>query len=397
MITTTMGPRRCAAALAVAAALIPGLAMGQGLPFGAGAGIAFERYEFDSAEDVGMDRLTLRTIPLAAHLEPARWLAFDVVGAHAEGELLRPDGTSSTISGFTDTELRVTVPIRSERASLSVTGVAILPTGIESQDANEAVVAGVMAADLLPLRITNWGGGGGYALSAAAARAFGTVNLGFSAGYRIASDYDPLESGAFTFRPGNELRLRAAVDRNVRGKSKVSLHATLFTYSEDQLDGANLYTSGNRVQLVGSYAFPLGFAGSAVTYAGVLHRAEGSVVDPLRTGTITTTADLPSQQLFLFGTGGRLPMGRHRLLPSVDVRLFRRDDGVGQGYVIGLGSSAEVRLSGMSSDFTAFSGAGLVLVPSFTFRFGELLVREEAESRFTGLDLGLGIRVGGGR
>ena len=79
------------------------------------------------------------------------------------------------------------------------------------------------------------------------------------------------------------------------------------------------------------------------------------------------------------------------------MRLFRSDDGVDQGYVVGLGSSAELRLSGVSSDFTAFSGSGLVLVPSLTFRFGKLLVRDDAQSRFTGLDLGLGIRVGGGR
>ena len=390
--------RSAAVVLAAVAALsAPQRADAQDLAAGAGAGIAFERYEFDAGEEVGMDRLSLRTIPLVAYLEPARWLSFEVAGAHAEGELVRPDGTTSSISGFTDTELRVTVPIRSERTSLALTGVAILPTGEASQDADEAAVAGVMAADLLPLRITNWGGGGGYAMSASAARAFGTVNLGFSAGYRVATEYDPLETGSFAFRPGNELRLRAALDRNVRGQSKLSLHATLFTYGEDRLDGANLYTSGNRVQVAGSYAFPLGAAASAVAYAGVLHRAEGTVIDPLRTGVITTAADLPSQQLFLFGTGGRLPLGRHRLLPAVDVRLFRSDDGVDQGYVVGLGSSAELRLSGVSSDFTAFSGSGLVLVPSLTFRFGKLLVRDDAQSRFTGLDLGLGIRVGGGR
>lgn len=398
MNTRTMRRARCLWLGSLAAlAAAPSLAHAQQLPFGAGAGITFERYDFEAADEVGIERLTLRTIPLAAQAAPARWLVLDLSGAHAEGVLVRADGTRSSISGFTDTELRATVPIGGERSSFALTGVAILPTGIESQNGAQVAVAGVMAADLLPLRVTNWGGGGGYALSAAGARSFGAVNLGLSAGYRVASEYRPVESGEFAFRPGNELRLRAAIDRNVRGKAKMSLHATLFSYGDDRLNGANLYTSGNRVQVVGSVAFPMGATASAVTYAGVLHRARGSVVDPLRTGEITTTADLPSQQLFLVGGGGRLPVGRHRLLPAADVRLFRREDGFGQGYVIGVGGSAELRLSGMSSDFTAYSGSGVVLVPSVTLRFGQLLVRDDAKSGFTGLDVGMGIRLGGGR
>lgn len=383
--------------LAALALLAPSDSAAQGLPWGLGAGFGYETYDFADADAVGMERLSLWTVPLVAHLEPARWLDLDVDGAYAEGELVRSDGSTSTISGFTDTELRATIPIRSGSTSLSLTGVAILPTGLESQAEGEVAVAGVIAADLLPLRISNWGGGGGYALSAAAAHAFGTVNLGVSAGYRVASEFEPLGAGVFAFRPGNELRVRVAADRNVRGKSKASIHATLFTYSEDELNGANLYTSGNRVQVVGSLAFPLGAASSAVTYAGVLHRAQGTVIDPLRTGEITTAADLPSQQLFLFGTGGRVPLGRHRLLPVADVRVFRRDDGLGQGYVLGFGSSAEVRLTGVSSDFTAYAGSGIVLVPSFNVRFGRLLARDDAESNFSGVDLGVGIRFGGGR
>lgn len=372
-------------------------ASAQSLPWGAAAGVGMERYGFADADAVGIESVSLLTVPLVAHAEPARWLLIDVNGSYARGELVRSDGSTSSIDGFTDTELRTTIPIRSGRTVVSLTAMAIVPTGLESQSAEEAAVAGVMAADLLPLRISNWGGGGGYAVNAAAARAFGGLNLGLSAGYRIASEFDPLAEGEFAFRPGNELRVRAAADRTVRGKSKASLHVTLFTYEDDRLDGANLYTSGDRLQLVGSYAFPVGHASSAVTYAGMLHRAQGSVINPLRTGALTTTADLPSQTLLLFGAGGRMPMGRHRLLPTADVRIFRREDGVGQGYVLGLGSSAELRLSGISSDFTAHSGRGLVLVPSFAFRFGRLIADEDAESNFTGIDLALAVRVGGGR
>lgn len=391
-------PLRCGAAAAMAAILFaPTLLSAQMPGGGVGAGITYERYQFGSPSTVGIDQLSLRTIPLAAHLEPARWLRLDVLGAHAEGELVRTDGSTSSISGFTDTELRATIPFGSDRTTLAVTGVVVLPTGVESQSTEEVAVAGLVAADLLPLRISTWGGGASYGLSAAAARSLGEVSVGLSAGYRVANEYEPLEEGDFTFRPGSELRVRAAIDRNVRGQSKASLHVTLFTYDGDRLNGANLYSSGNRIQVVGSYAFPLGMSGSAVAYAGMMHRSRGTVVDPLRLGALTTAADLPSQQLYLLGTGGRLPLGRHRLLPAVDLRLFRREDGVGQGYVVGVGTSAELRLSGIASDVTASSGRGVVLVPSFTFRFGELILREDAESRLTGVEIGMAIRAGGGR
>ena len=117
---------------------------------------------------------------------------------------MRSDGSTSTIRGFTDTELRATIPVRTGSTSFSLTGVAILPTGMESQEADEVAVAGVIAADLLPLRISNWGGGGGYALSAAAAHAFGHLNLGFSAGYQIASEFE-----GWMLRLGSGVRLAA--------------------------------------------------------------------------------------------------------------------------------------------------------------------------------------------
>lgn len=389
------GPLCAAVAMAIWAALSGGSVAAAQLPSaGLGTGITFESYEFSSAEAVGMERLSLRTIPLTAGARPARWLTLEVAGAHATGVLRRADGSNSEISGFTDTEVRATVPFGSGNTTFSLTGLVVLPTGVESQSLDEVAVAGVVAADLLPLRISSWGGGAGYALSAAAAQSIGDFNIGLSAGYRVASEYDPLDEGSFTFRPGNELRLRAAIDRIVRGQSKASLYATLFTYDRDRLNGANLYDSGNRIQVVGSYAFPLGMAGSAITYAGVMHRARGNVVDPLRAGAITTAADLPSQQLYLLGAGSRLPLGRHRLLPSADLRVFRREDGIGQGYVLGLGTAAELRLSGFNSEVTASVDRGVVLVPSITFRFGQLLLSDERDSRLTGLELGMAIRGG---
>jgi hypothetical protein len=68
-------------------------------------------------------------------------------------------------------------------------------------------------------------------------------------------------------------------------------------------------------------------------------------------------------------------------MPSVDARIFRSDDGVGQGYLSGLGASAEIPL------------AAAVLIPSVRARFGTLVMLEDEESGISGFELGLTIRT----
>ncbi|HEX6068412.1 MAG TPA: hypothetical protein VFZ18_01270, partial [Longimicrobiaceae bacterium] len=75
--------------LAALALLAPSDSAAQGLPWGLGAGFGYETYDFADTDAVGMERLSLWTVPLVAHLEPARWLDLDVDGAYAEGELVR--------------------------------------------------------------------------------------------------------------------------------------------------------------------------------------------------------------------------------------------------------------------------------------------------------------------
>jgi hypothetical protein len=131
-----------------------------------GAGATFESYFFASPDDVDLDRVTLITVPLAVDFRVMSNIDLRVASAYARGMLTRSDGVESTLSGMTDTEVRLTLGLRGDMLRLSAVG--LLPTGVAELSADEMDVAGVIAADLLPFAISNWGTGGGVGLSAAA-------------------------------------------------------------------------------------------------------------------------------------------------------------------------------------------------------------------------------------
>lgn len=357
--------------LALAAAP-PAAAQGaDGPPWTAGGGVRMESYGFGEAGAVGIDRVSLVTVPLWAEARVAGRVRVTLSGAFAAATVRRADGSDASLGGLTDTELRVAVPVVGEW--LTVTGVAVLPTGRARLSAEEMEVAAVVASDLLPFAVSNWGSGGGIGANVSAARRFGSVGVGAAGGFRASREYQAFDEDGPAYRPGDETFVRVAVDRSF-GAGKATLQASGHRFAHDRLGGGNLYRSGNRQQLIGSYAFARGRR-SGVVYAGVLHRENGSsLVDP--------SAELPAQNLFLLGAGARLTLRRAALLPSVDGRIFRSADGVGQGYGVGVGASAEVP-----------SGA-VVLVPSARLRLGSVLVRDGAESPFTGMELGFTLRRG---
>jgi hypothetical protein len=370
------------------AAVLPTAAAAQGPGWLAGAGVSYETYHFGDAQTAGVESLSLLTIPLAAQVQVGRVVSVGLDGNYARGSLTDAAGATSTLSGFTDSELTLSVPIVRGGTAVTFTGMAILPTGKSTQTAAEATVAGAMAAELLPFRITNWGSGGGAALAASVAQRFGEMGLGASVGYRATSEFEPLDGESFGYRPGNELRVRVAADRTIGESRKASLALTMFRYGNDRFDGQNLFQSGTRLQALASYAFPVGYGNSAVLYAGALHRSAGSVLTTFPGGSVDPNA--PSQTLLLFGGGARAPSRLGVLVPSTDLRLFRREDGIGQGYLFGLGLGLELPLARAADGTPA-----VTLIPSLKGRLGNLMMAEDASTGVTGAELGLTLRFGG--
>jgi len=339
----------------------------------AGAGLMREAYRFSDPDATGLRSLSLLTLPFAARTSLSPSLTLDVSGAFARGSLEHSDGSRVTLSGLTDTRVGLTAAVVPDR--LSVGAIALLPTGKQKQTDAEAELAGAIGADLLPFRISNWSTGGGIGLSSSLVHSTGAIGFGVTASYVVGREFDLLESEEFAYRPGNQLVVRGAVDATVGTAGKLSFALTFERASEDRVNGSNLYRPGNRIQGTASYAFRAGVSGSGVGYAGVFHRSSGVYL-------LDAVDEAAAEDLLLAGGGLRIPFASTVLLPSVDVRIVRRADGNDQGFLLGAGSSLEWT-----------NAAGLTLEPSLRARFGRVLAREGVETGFTGLDIGLVVRL----
>jgi hypothetical protein len=340
-----------------------------------GAGGMFESYSFSDADNIGIESLTVFTAPFGVGTWIGEKVRLEVRGAFASGTLTDNAGTDYTLSGVTDTEVRASIAVVPDALALDVVG--YLPTGTSSLDAEQAVVAAAVAADLLPFHVSQWGTGGAVALALTGTRRFGTVGLGVTASYRASGEYEPFDSD-FTYQPGDELRVRVGLDATVGRSSKFSIAAGLRQFSDDVGNDQNLFKTGNRVEIVSTYSFPTGVRGAGALYGALVSREGGTFLDQ-------AGGETAAQALVLFGGLLRLPVGSNHITPRVDGRFFKPDVGPGQGYVVGAGASMDIATSGAT------------IVPNAGVRFGSLEGATGDESSMTGFTAGLTIRFGPGR
>src|SRR5690606_15624935 len=130
----------------------------------------------------------------------------------AIGTLTRPGGQDSRVAGATDTELRLSYAFGTDRVVVSA--IALLPTGLGTLTTEEADAAGAFAADVLPFRVTNWGSGGGFGASTTFAAPLGGFAVGLGLGYVVAREFHLRPGDQFAYRPGNQIHVRAAIDRS---------------------------------------------------------------------------------------------------------------------------------------------------------------------------------------
>lgn len=334
------------------------------------SGVFFETFAFGDPEGTGIDNVSLLSVPFGVSAPIIDRLSLDLGTAFARGEMEREDGTEVTLSGLTDTQIRANYEVIPQM--FTVSAAVMLPTGQSTQTLEESELAGLVAADLLPFRVSNWGSGGGAGLVSTLTMPVGDFGIGLSAGYTMGREFEPLDEDELGYRPGSETRLRLAVDRNVGSTAKASLVLGGQIYQDDELGGTSVFTPGDRFEATGSFAFRAGELSSAVAYAGVQHRGEGMLIDQ--------EMSTPAQDLFNLGVGFRIPRGATTFQPTADVRIFRRSDGVDQGHLTSLGATVEWPMG------------PVVLLPSLRGRFGKALLWDGAESAVRGADLGLGIR-----
>ncbi len=355
----------------------------------AGTAVLYESYSYGSPGVTGASSISLVTVPFAARVAVTRALALEAVGAYARARVTT-FGTDFTMSGLTDTQVRATASLQRARTALALSGMALVPSGHARLGPAEAFVAGAVASDLLPFRISNWGAGGGAGVDASAVQGFEGGSVGVTAGYRLATAFQPFHLVDLNYRPGDELRVGAGLERTLAGERTVILQLSYARFGEDQWGDVRVFRTGARVLGLGAYTAPLG-RGTFSGYGGALYRSGGALADQLGWIDLLSGIDLPpSETLLLLGSSARLPWRTRVLVPALDFRILRRGDGTGQGMLAGIGGAAELPLGDGSS-------AGVRLVPSARLRLGKLLVSKGAESTVSGFEFGLGLEFGGAR
>ncbi len=362
------------AGAAVAGALLATGARAQSPDAGVGAGVQFQVFDFSDPSEASLSNVTLLTVPVGGQVALTDQLTVEAGGYYAWGEVDRPGGRTSELSGLTDVNVRASLKLANDRVTLTALG--RVPTGKEAYTVRELDVLGVVASDLFPFRVSNWGSGGGLGLRASVGQQLGAVNTALSVGYFRSGEFDPLEDELVSYRAGDNLQVQAAASAPVGPAGQLSFQAGHQWFADDQLQDTNVFEPGSRWNVRSQYSFPVGRRSAGYLYGGYHRREQGVPIELFRPSA--------SQDLVLAGGGLRLRVGDVRVRPAVDARLLRRGDGTSEGEAIRVGGEAEWRLE------------GLTLIPSLRGHLGSLTVRDDTSSGFVGLDIGLTIRSGGG-
>lgn len=342
--------RRLGGALTLALALtIPAPATGQ---YMVGFGADYLGYTFD--DGLGADAAQLLLMPLAVRLPVSNSLTFDIFAAWAEGKVER-DNMTMTLSGPVDTGVKASYQMV-PWAIVSVS--ANLPTGNSSHTGEEAVVASVLSTDLLSFRETTWGNGLAVTSSLATAVRAGGFGLGIAGAYAARSGFEPSEGVTTSYTPGNEVRVRAGLDRNF-GNSTFTAGATWVSYTQDQIqEGSsaprNLFQAGNRLRFDAAFAFRAG-SGIWTLYAADLIRDNGGLLlDVVDGGGMVvgdTTVVTAKQNLIVGGVIGSVSLGGSFVFrPHIDFKSQSREESdggtAGSGWMLSGGGDIPLRLFG---------------------------------------------------
>jgi len=317
-----------------------------------GASVIFQGYSFD--EDIGTDVANLLLVPIAARVSTGFGLELDFFGAWAEGRVERDDQTF-VLNGLVDSRLRASYQA-GPWAIVSVS--ANLPTGNETHDSEEAVVAAVLSSDILGFQETTWGTGTSVTTGVATAHQMGEWAIGLGASYRLADGFEPQADTSFTYEPGNESRFRLALDRNVGQTGKFTGGVTFQLYETDQLDGRNLFEAGDRLRGDLSYSFRAG-ATTFNLFAADIYRSEGDLsLQVIQDGAVVgdTLVATGSQNLAVVGVSAAIPVGSTVYFrPTADFRIQSVDEASDEsergGWIAGVGGDLPLRVFGTMDFF----------------------------------------------
>src|SRR5260370_37624180 len=149
-------------------------------------------------------------MPLVLVTPVGRSLSVDLTSYLVSGRVESYGGTTETLSGLTDTQLRMLYTVRRDRAvgSLSFN----LPTGTHALSTSQFQVNGAVGSTYLAFPVSSFGTSLGVTGGLAYAQRVGEWNLGVSGSLRYLGSYAPFSNDTLTYSPGLEGRVRAGAD-----------------------------------------------------------------------------------------------------------------------------------------------------------------------------------------
>ena len=314
-----------------------------------GFGVDVQYYNY--AEGFGFRSTRQIAVPFAVAVPVGRRLTLDLGGAWAT-TTAETDAGDMSIDGLTDTQLRATYVFGADAlvASLSVN----LPTGKETNTAEEFVAGSSVASNFLLFPVNSYGNGTSVTGGLAGAVRAGNWNLGAAVSGRWNASYQPFsETGqSLEYSPGIEGRARLGADRLI-GQSRLMFGFTVSTFGDDEFSGSGIvpgrYSPGTRFIGEASYAFPAG-TGQLQLFAWDYFRSEGSSSDG---------ASANKENIFTVGLSGGFPFGRFFLDPAIDARIWSPQEG--SGYLIGGQVGLRIPVGGRGA-----------IVPSFRYDQGSI-------------------------
>jgi hypothetical protein len=282
----------------------------------------YESYSFDGAFAVGgapaVSAISQMSVPLTVAVPLGAWANLTASGGLVRVETSPVSGSDpiESVSGPTDTEVRLEVQLVPDRLLFIATGAA--PTGQGSLEAQQTAVLTVLVRDVLGFSTRSLGSGGYYGGGLAGAVQAGRMALGLAGTYTQFGSYEPVVGTNRQLAPAGEVRLRAGLEGPVGNGGYLRVAGIFGRRGQDRINGEAVVGSSNRFATYLSYDGRLG-SGSLLAYAYDLYRAgaqfEGATL-------------LPKANLVAAGLQATLPVGRNtRLSPRVELR--RSDQAVG--------------------------------------------------------------------
>lgn len=311
-------------------------------------------------------------IPVAFAMPIMERLTFDIATAFANSSVDADGGGKSTISGLTDTQLRLNYTFGTD--AVVVTAGLNLPSGQYEVEEDKIAAAGQIGNDFLAFPVSSFGSGMAVTTGVAAARPLGDWNFAVGGSFRKSTEFGAyqIEETALRFEPATEMRLRAGVDRFVLG-GRVVFGLMYSIFGEDACEGCaagtsrTTYSTGDRLTAQAALDVPLG--GAQLFLSGwMLQRGEGETV----AGTAPPETILNAQAAI------GISLGTFFVEPSVEMRRYSID-GESAGSLMYIGAR------------TQFDAGNLRVSPSVGFSTGSIGVES---LDLTGFRIGATISAG---